>query len=364
MQITNQLKKLQYLIRKKKNIFIIAGKNSYFKSGSNIFINNILKNRNKYFYFKNCLYPDLKEIKIVGEKINKINPDIIIAIGGGSVIDIAKVSNIINLKKKSKKKYEIVTKKKKSKLIAIPLTAGSGAEVTSTAVVYINKKKISVETNYVKPDFFFLFPILTINSPRKVKGPAIFDCIAQAVESIFSLKSNNKSILYAIKSLKISLKFYFEYYKNSNNFNSKKMLIASCYAGKAINISRTIASHAISYPFTSMFNINHGKAVAITFVNVLRYNYFNRSRSISKFLIKDRFNLLFKLTNTKNINGLSVYFQKLINDLELQITGKDLKTKIKKNWLRICRGINSKRLLNNPITLNKKNIKQILLSSC
>ena len=96
---------------------------------------------------------ELKEII----KIKEFSPDIIIAVGGGSVIDYAKIANVLtdssNIDKEiANSTYEI---KKFSKLVAIPTTAGSGAEVTSNAVMYINKIKYSVEGDKLKPDLFF-----------------------------------------------------------------------------------------------------------------------------------------------------------------------------------------------------------------
>ena len=79
-----------------------------------------------------------------------------------------------------------------AKLAAIPTTAGSGAEVTSNAVIYINKVKYSVEGDNLKPDFFFLVPELVITASRDIKASAGFDAIAQAIESLISKKSNEK----------------------------------------------------------------------------------------------------------------------------------------------------------------------------
>jgi alcohol dehydrogenase class IV len=349
------INKFKNLIKNKKKILIVAGKKSYYKSKSNIFIDSILKDKNRTYFFKSGHYPNLKEIKKLKDLINKFYPDIIIAIGGGSVIDTAKISNIIVIKDKN-----FSTQKKFTNLVAIPLTAGSGAEVTSTAVVYIEKKKTSIETDQVIPDNYFLFPQLLLNAPKKIKGSSIFDCIAQAVESIFSLKSNDKSFYYAVKSLKISLNYYLKYYENPNFINAKQMLLASNYAGKAINISRTIASHAISYPFTALFNISHGKAVSITFTEILRYNYINCTKTNLKLKILKKYKLLFKLTKTKNINKLILFFEKIIKNLDIKINLKSLKINLDINWKNIKFGINYKRLQNNPVYIDIKSIKKIL----
>ena len=139
-------------------IFIICGENSFIGSGADKLINDHLNNKKTKFYFKKSPYPEILELKKIISEINLFSPDLIIAIGGGSVLDYAKIANtlsnstniedeIINTKYKLNKKF--------SKLVAIPTTAGSGAEVTSNAVIYINNIKYSVEGNLIKPDFFF-----------------------------------------------------------------------------------------------------------------------------------------------------------------------------------------------------------------
>jgi alcohol dehydrogenase class IV len=138
------------------------------------------------------------------------------------------------------------------------------------------------------------------------------------------------------------------------------MLLASNYAGKAINISRTIASHAISYPFTALFNISHGKAVSITFTEILRYNYINCTKTNLKLKILKKYKLLFKLTKTKNINKLILFFEKIIKNLDIKINLKSLKINLDINWKNIKFGINYKRLQNNPVYIDIKSIKKIL----
>ena len=96
-------------------------------------------------------------------------------------------------------------KKKYTKLAVIPTTAGSGAEVTSNAVIYVDGIKHSFESELLIPDNFFLIPEFLISAPNKIKASAGFDAIAQALESLISKKSNIESVGYAEQSLKISI---------------------------------------------------------------------------------------------------------------------------------------------------------------
>lgn len=345
--------------KKIKKILIVAGKKSYYKSNSKKYLDKVLQSKKIFYYFKKNYSPLLGEAILLKKKIKKEKPDIIVAIGGGSVIDLAKVSNILNLSRSSLGKRKVFTNKAAANLIAIPLTAGSGAETTSTAVLYIDKKKFSVENDKVKPTSFYLIPSLILNNPKKIKGSAIFDCIAQAIESVFSKKSNSKSVKYAIKSLKISLKNWSQYYNKPNLSNAKNMLEAANFAGKAIDISRTIAPHAISYPFTALYKISHGAAVAITLVKILEYNYYKiNSLKKNKKKLLYKYHKLFKLTRSTNINDFCCFFENIIFSLKLHVD--KMKIKIQSDRKNIIEGINIKRLNNNPIKLNNIDINKIL----
>ena len=349
----------------KGKIFIISGLRSYKKSGANKILSPILKKKKFETYFKNSEIPVINELEKIIKKIKLFKPNVIIAIGGGAVMDYAKIANYLcntqNLKKNIIQPQNFKNFKY-CKLIAIPTTAGSGAEVTSNAVIYINKKKFSVENKLVKPDNFLLLPNLILKNKKNLKTSSGFDAIAQAVESLFSLKSNNKSIKYATESLKITLKNFIPHIKKPTLENSKKMLIGANLAGKAINISKTTAPHALSYPFTTNFNISHGHAVGITFNEFLKFNYKNLKNTVIKFDLKSRFNILFKLSNTKNIFELDDYFKTLKKEAGIKDSFLYFKINIKKNLKRITKDINFQRLSNNPVKIKLRDINKILLN--
>jgi alcohol dehydrogenase class IV len=155
--------KLNFFLKKKKikNILLITGNKSLNFSGfKKLRFFKKIKPIMTILYKKKKI-PELKELEYFIKKINKINPDLIVALGGGCAIDYAKLANglynIKNLKKKIKNKTLRINSKK-TKILAIPTTAGSGAEVTKFSVIYINKIKYSVESSFLQPDFFSLIP--------------------------------------------------------------------------------------------------------------------------------------------------------------------------------------------------------------
>ena len=347
-----------------EKILVICGKHSYKVSGAEKILNNLLINKQKEFFFKVSPYPDINELKLIINKIKAFSPDLLISIGGGSVLDYAKIANVLtesdNLQAEiSNSSYKI--KKKFTKLIAIPTTAGSGAEVTSNAVIYIDKIKYSVEGEELKPDLYFLIPELVIGASNKIKSSAGFDAIAQAMESLISKKSNEKSVDYATKSLQISLNYYLDFVNKPNNENTSAMCLAANLSGKAISISKTTAPHAVSYPFTAMYNVSHGHAVSLTLNDFLKFNYTNLSSANCKFDLKKRFKILFDITKKDNINSFDQYLMYIKNKARLENNFSNLRINIQKDYHKIISGVNILRLSNNPVELKEVDIKNILL---
>ncbi len=255
-----------------KKVFFLCGKKSFINSGAKKIFDQIKMNKEVFIFLKTSSIPIYEELTKIIDDIQKFKPDLLVAIGGGAVIDYAKIANVAENRQDLKDliiNYSYPYKKKFTKLAVIPTTAGSGAEITSNAVIYVNKIKYSFESELLVPDNFFLIPEFLFSAPYDIKASAGFDAIAQALESLVSRKSNEKSLEFAIKSLNISLENYLKFLKTPNFKNASEMSIAANLAGKAISISKTTAPHASSYPFTSLFNISHGHAVALFFENFL-----------------------------------------------------------------------------------------------
>ena len=359
-------KNLENFIQNKKfkKIFILTGKKSYILSGAKNIFKNLLKSKIIYFYYKTSPYPEIKELKKIIISLRKFSPDLIMAIGGGSVLDYAKMANAIEIKEDLEKKiinYNYPIKRRLTKLVAIPTTAGSGAEVTSNAVIYVNKTKYSIESELIKPNYFFLIPELVIKNSKKLKSSSGFDAIAQAVESMLSRKSNLQSIHFAKKSLKISLKYYLNYLKKPNIDNSSAMCLAANLSGKAISISKTTAPHAVSYPFTSLYNLSHGHAVSLTLEKFLKFNFINLKKANCNFDLNQRYKSIFNIFGVSNIIELENFLINMKKEAKLEDNFDKLKINLKHNIDKLINGINLERLKNNPVDLNKKDIKDILL---
>ena len=346
-----------------KKIFILCGKKSFVTSGADIFFNKLFEKKKIKLFYKNSELPIFEELIEIIKNIKTFKPDLILAVGGGAVIDYAKIANVVEIRNDLKDlivNYSYPFKDKYTKLAVIPTTAGSGAEVTSNAVIYLNGIKYSFESELLIPDNFFLIPEFLISAPNKIKASAGFDAIAQALESLISKKSNDQSVKYASESLKVSLNSYISFLNDPNLKNATEMSIASNLAGKAISISKTTAPHAVSYPFTSLFNISHGHAVGLFFENFFDFNFNNLNRSETSFNLKKRFDLIFNLLDVKNINDFNSKISLIKKQAKLDDNLNNLNINVEESYGKIIRGINLLRLGNNPVKIDRSDIYKII----
>jgi alcohol dehydrogenase class IV len=358
---------LKNIINKKyfDNILIVAGKKSFFKSGAKNIIQSLVKKKNCKYFFKRQKLPEITDLKRLINIVLKHKIELIIAIGGGGVLDLAKSANVLTHETNLEKKIILGIYKASTRfcdLIAIPTTAGSGAEVTTNAVIYIKNNKFSIEDKSVKPNHSFLFPKLVVSNSNVTKFASAFDAMSQSIESILSVKSTSESIKYAKKSLKIFFLEYQNYCVSRDISSTYQMSLCAYYSGKAISISKTTAPHALSYPFTSYFNIPHGHAVSLTLNEFVKFNYDNFKKCIGNFNLLDRYNILFKIFHVRNINEFLFILNDIEKSFKLERNFQKLNKKIITNLELITDSVNEQRLKNNPIKIKKKDIYNILYS--
>jgi len=363
--MVNSTEDIKKFIRDKsfKKIFVLCGKKSFVTSGAEELFKKIIIDKEVKQFYKKSELPILEELIEIINDIKNFKPDLILAVGGGAVIDYAKIANVVDVREDLADlivNYSYPFKKKYTKLTVIPTTAGSGAEVTSNAVIYVDSIKHSFESELLIPDNFFLIPEFLISAPNKIKASAGFDAIAQALESLVSKKSNDQSVDYASKSLRVSVNSFISFVNDPNMKNAAEMSIAANLAGKAISISKTTAPHAASYPFTSLFNISHGHAVSLFFERFFKFNYDNLDKSETSFDLKKRFDLIFKLLDVPNINDFNskISFIKKKANLEDNLT--KLNIDINQSSENIIKGINLLRLGNNPVKIDGKDIYNVI----
>ena len=360
--LTEELNRIQ-----PKNILVVTGSSSYKTSGADALIDRLFVKYNLIFFNDFSVNPKIEELENGIRFCSKTNIDFIIAIGGGSVIDTAKLircymncgSSVAELIKSNK-----IISDPKIPFLAIPTTAGSGSESTHFAVIYIDGTKYSVSHDSIRPDYALLYPSLTYNAPCYLTACSGADALSQAIESYWSVQSTEESREYAKEAIFLLWQYLPNAVKNDTEAKNK-VITASNLAGRAINISFTTAAHAYSYALTSNLGIPHGHAVSLTLpyffnlnLNVSTANC-NDSRGVQ--FVKDIMNSLsgFIGGGSENASGmLSEFFLMIFgnthNEAIAKITDAE-KQKLTKN-------VNLQRLQNNPVRVTRQEIENIRYS--
>lgn len=189
--------------------------------------------------------------------------DAILAVGGGSAIDVAKCIKLFCRMDPAVSYLTQTFRDTGILLAAIPTTAGTGSESTYHAVIYYRGEKQSVSHPSLVPDYACLVSSVLKDLPLYQKKCTMLDALCQAIESWWSVSSTDESIGYSRRAISLIMDHWQPYLLENSGEAARQILLAANLAGRAINITATTAAHAMSYKLTSLYGIPHGHAVAI-----------------------------------------------------------------------------------------------------
>lgn len=255
--------------------FLVADEVALAASGADEVLTPLLAEREPVWFTGFEPNPKLADIERGIDQFRNAGPDLIIALGGGTAIDLAKLIGLLAVHEVPAR--EIITgaaaiDRKGPALVAIPTTAGTGSEATHFAVAYIDGEKFSVANECLLPEYVLLDPRLTWCLPPQVTATSGLDAFCQAMESIWAVGATDASIDFATRSLRLCLDHLADAVNHPTPGHRRGMCEAAHLAGKAINISKTTAPHAMSYAMTTHFGVPHGMAVALSLGPMLAYN--------------------------------------------------------------------------------------------
>lgn len=221
--------------------------------------------------------PTCDEAQQVVDTFKNSGADFIVAVGGGSVMDIAKLASILATDEYGVRDLleQPLLGKKRVKSLMIPTTAGTGAEATPNSIVAVPEKalKVGIVNPEMIADAVILDAEMIRNLPRSIAAATGVDALAHAIECFTSKKSNPFSDTFALEALDLILNHIEAACDDPKNLDAKnKMLIAAFYAGIAITASGTTAVHALSYPLGGKYHIPHGVSNAMMLVPVMKFN--------------------------------------------------------------------------------------------
>ncbi|MBR6091480.1 MAG: phosphonoacetaldehyde reductase [Bacteroidales bacterium] len=298
----------------------------------------------------NPLYEDVcKGVNLFQEN----HCDTILAVGGGSSIDVAKCIKLYCKMDKDKLYLEQEYKDTGIKLIAIPTTAGTGSESTRYAVIYYDGKKQSVTHDSIIPDVAILEPKVLKTLPLYQKKCTMMDALCQGIESWWSVNSTEESYEYSRKTVELIMANWRKYIFENDDESAVQIMQAANYGGRAINITQTTAAHAFSYKITSLYRLPHGHAVAVGLPVIWEYMLGNMVKCIDsrgQEYLADIFIQIAKAMGCKTPSDAIVLLRQMMVGMEM----KNPVARNKEEELEVLStSVNLMRLKNNPVEINK-----------
>ena len=292
--------------------------------------------------------------------------DTILAVGGGSAIDVAKCIKLAALAKEGN--WAIIPPLVNQRLpiagaaipfIAIPTTAGTGSESTHNAVMYYEGAKQTVTNDGILPDYAILEPSVLKTLPLYQKKCTMMDALCQGIESWWSINSTDESKVYSRNAVELIMANWREYVFNNDDGSAEKMMLAANYSGRAINITQTTAAHAFSYKITSLYKLPHGHAVAVCLPEIWEFMLGNLDKCIdrrgSSYLLSV-FSEISKAMNCETTVDAIAGFRQMMAEMEL----KNPISENREVELRVLStSVNPIRLKNHPIELDFAGIKNL-----
>ena len=220
--------------------------------------------------------PTLKAAEAIAMAARAAKYDLVVGVGGGSVLDMAKVASaavanpgqvVSDFFGANKIANPSVPK------MLIPTTAGTGAEATPYALIIVEEKKKAIASSYNLADVVLISPSFTASMPPEITASTGMDALSHAVEALLSLGANPLTDSFALEAIRKISDNLEEAFAHGNNLEARlKMSIAAMLAGMAFGNAGVIVGHAAAHTIGARYNISHAKASALALPYVMEYN--------------------------------------------------------------------------------------------
>ena len=284
---------------------------------------------------------------------NKEGCGAIIAIGGGSAMDVGKCIKLFsNMDPKVNfLKQDIVPND--IPYLAIPTTAGTGSEATRYAVIYYNGAKQSITSDSIIPKTVLMDSSLLKTLPLYQRKATMLDALCHSIESFWSVNSTDESKAYAKEAVHLILDNMDGYLAN-DDVSNLQMLVAAYKAGKAINITQTTAAHAMCYKITSLYGLSHGHAAMLCLKSLFPWMLENMDKCIDprgKEYLESVMNQIAESFGFKTPDQVCEFLEGLYNRLNMSTPSAN-----EAEISLLTSSVNIERLKNHPISLDKDSI--------
>ncbi len=335
-------------------VFLVVGKNSYAQSGAQGKLGSMLKNVPHVRFSAFTENPDIREISAGTAAFQSSNCNLILAIGGGSAMDVAKTiflfadhnqnEHIALLK--GQRVLDLKTIGTRS-LITVPTTFGTGSESTHFSVVYIGERKYSLAHAAGLPTAYILDPSLALSASRATRATTGTDALCQAIESYWAVAATDESRAYASQATTLLKEHLVPFVTSPNLTVARHMANAANLAGRAINLTKTTAPHALSYAITKQYGVKHGHAVALTLSAFFELNV-NRGTD----RVKQSMYNLFDVIGVPSPSAAANWFDTLIAKTGQATRLSEITDFSPAEAVKLASEVNIERLKNHPVPLS------------
>ena len=275
--------------------------------------------------------------------------DAIVAVGGGSTIDVAKCIKLYAPMADDVCYLEQPYADSGIPLIALPTTAGTGSESTRFAVIYYRGEKQSVHHDSIRPDFAILEPAVLCTLPDYQKKCTMMDALGQAIESYWSVAATAESRELAAQAIGGIVRYWRAYIFDGDAAATLEILRASNLAGQAIHITTTTAPHAMSYKLTTLYGLPHGHSVALCLPRVWEYMLTCADETLSA--------VLREIAACMGVSTSKEVIALLDGMMEAMGLGCPTAERRDEEMERLVNGVNLQRLGNHPISLSARALR-------
>ena len=348
-------------------LLMVVDAGAYELSGAKKILSPLLSEYELVHVYVNHRLPETSILDSVFNSYPITESDGILAVGGGMTIDIAKLIRLFGRKAVLDwKKADSLGEENALNipLFVMPTTSGSGSEATHFAVLYIEGQKRSFAHPSMLPQVVYLDPGLTETLPVLQRAASGLDALAQGIESFWAVGSSEISRHFSEEAVIHAWKHLPRHIRQPDRETRRAMSYASHMAGRAINLAKTTACHALSYTMTSKFAVPHGIAVALTLAPMFVYNAavsktdVNDPRGVSFVqMTMDRlYNMLGCSTAEEAMSKIQQLLEDILGGYRLQHFGIESNEAVNE----IVESVNLERLSNNPRALRKEHLIELL----
>ena len=281
--------------------------------------------------------------------------DFAVALGGGSVLDCAKVAVALAPTRVMTQSYfdeEFSLEKQGLSLIAVPTTAGTASEITRVSVLSdpVSGKKVPFNSPLLYPVYALIDPLLTVSCSKNVTATSGIDVLAHALEALYNKHHQPFTDLFAKHAAALVFQYLQIAYDEPNNIEARtKMAEASVAAGLSFNITQTAAAHACSYPLTEQLDVPHGEACAFTLAKFWLLNASDEVASV-------RLQAISRELGFQDAAHLADTVEQLKKKLGLRTTWQQLGVETDEQLQKIVDASFAPNMYNNPVAMTKESL--------